>query len=306
MAILIRPLLNYTGKQLKCKYMMMDWRNKMKRVMSIQDISCLGKCSLTAALPIISAMGVETSIVPTAVLSTHTLFNNFTFRDLTDDLIPIKNHWVDEDFKFDAIYTGYLGNEKQIDIVSEYFDTFRTEDNYIIVDPAMADNGKMYTGFEPDFAFQMAKLCKKADIILPNISEACFMLDMEYPGEDADIDKMKELLLKLADFGSKIVVITGVKLEEGRFGFVGYDTRSKEFFSYSTEEVPMKSHGTGDVFASTFTGALMNNFPVFDALKIAADFTCACIKNTYTDKDAVHYGVNFESEIPLLLKLIQK
>lgn len=278
----------------------------MKRIMSIQDISCLGKCSLTAALPIISAMGIETSIVPTAVLSTHTQFNNFTFHDLTDDLIPIKEHWVRENFSFDAIYTGYLGSERQINIVSDYFNTFKNDKNYIIVDPAMADNGKMYTGFEPDFALKMASLCKKADIILPNITEACFMLQAKYPGENAGIDEIKNLLIGLAEFGSKIVVITGVKTAPGHFGFIGYDTRSKNFFSYGTKEVPMKSHGTGDVFASTFTGALMNDFPIFDALKIAADFTYACIKNTYQDKTSVNYAVNFEAEIPLLLKLIHK
>lgn len=278
----------------------------MKRVMSIQDISCLGKCSLTVALPIISAMGIETSIVPIAVLSTHTKFNNLTFRDLTEDLIPIKDHWVKEGFQFDAIYTGYLGSEKQIDIICDYFDTFKTDSNYIIVDPAMGDNGKMYTGFEPDFALKMASLCKKADIILPNITEAALMLGKKYPGEDATIDEVNELLLNLTDLGSKVVVITGVKTEPGHFGFVGYDTVSKEFFSYSTEEVPMKSHGTGDVFASTFTGALMNDYPVFDSLKIAADFTYACIRNTYHDAAAVDYAVNFEAEIPRLIQMIGK
>ena len=161
----------------------------MKRVLSIQDISCLGKCSLTVALPIISAMGVETSIVPTAVLSTHTMFDSFTFRDLTEDMNGIKKHWMDEGFQFDAIYTGYLGSKEQVRIVTDYFHAFKTEHNYIVVDPAMADNGKLYTGFTPDFALEMAKLCGEADIILPNISEACFMLEKEYIGEDAALDR---------------------------------------------------------------------------------------------------------------------
>lgn len=278
----------------------------MKRVLSIQDISCLGKCSLTVALPIISAMGVETSIVPTAVLSTHTMFDNFTFRDLTEDMNGIKKHWIDEEFQFDAIYTGYLGSKEQVRIVTDYFHAFKTENNYIVVDPAMADNGKLYTGFTPDFALEMAKLCGEADIILPNISEACFMLEKEYIGEDATLDQIKELLLALTSLGSKTVVITGVKFGENNFGFMGYNTESKEFFQYATEEIPMKSHGTGDVFASTFTGALMNDFSVFDALKIAADFTCACIKNSYNDPEAVNYAVNFEAEIPFLLKMIGK
>ena len=278
----------------------------MKRVLSIQDISCLGKGSLTVALPIISAMGVETSIVPTAVLSTHTMFDNFTFRDLTEDMDGIKNHWVKEGFEFDAIYTGYLGSKEQVNIVNDFFHTFKNDHNYIIVDPAMADNGKMYTGFSDDFALEMTRLCSTADIILPNISEACFMLGKEYIGEDANLCKIKNLLIELTSLGAKTVVITGVKFGEKKFGFMGYDTKSEEFFQYATEEIPMKSHGTGDVFASTFTGALMNNYSVYNALKIAADFTCACIRNTYNDPNAVNYAVNFETEIPYLLKLIGK
>lgn len=278
----------------------------MKRVLSIQDLSCIGKCSLTVALPIISAMGIETAIVPTAVLSTHTMFNNFTFRDLTEDMSGIKEHWMKEGFNFDAIYTGYLGSKEQIQIVTDYFDAFGSEHNYIIVDPAMADNGKLYTGFTPDFALEMAKLCSKADIILPNISEACFMLGKEYIGEDAAPSQIKELLTELTSLGAKVVVITGVKFGENDFGFMGYDTKTEGFFQYSTEEIPMKSHGTGDVFASTFTGALMNDYTVYNALKIAADYTCACIKNSYNDPNAVNYAVNFETEIPLLLKMIGK
>ena len=277
----------------------------MKRVMSIQDISCVGKCSLTVALPIISAMGLECSIVPTAVLSTHTQFSDFTFRDLTDDMEPIKEHWKKEDFKFDAIYTGYLGSKRQIDIVADYFDTFRRDDNVIIMDPAMADNGLLYAGFDEVFAKEMSKLCGKADIILPNISEASLMLGVKYPGEDASIDEVKDLLLKLAKFGPKHAVITGVELEDGKFGFMGYDTEKEEFYSYGNEKVDMKSHGTGDVFASTFTGALMNNKSVYEALKIAADFTRAAILNTYNDPDSVDYGVNFEKEISFLVDLIE-
>ena len=273
----------------------------MKRIMSIQDISCLGKCSLTVALPIISAMGVETSIIPTAVLSTHTQFNDFTFTDLTDDMEPIKNHWVRENFKFDAIYTGYLGSERQIKIVSDYFDTFKSENTMIVVDPAMADNGRMYTGFEADFARKMASLCSKADIILPNISEATFMLGEEYPGEEATEETVKELLVKLSKLGARYNIITGTTLNDSSFGFIGYDKESGDFFKYGTEKIDMKSHGTGDVFASAFTGALMNDKNVFESLKIAADFSCACIRNTYEDPNAVTYGVNFEAEIPFLL-----
>ena len=278
----------------------------MKRIMTIQDISCIGKCSLTVALPIISAMGVETAIVPTAVLSTHTNFSNFTVRDLTEDMPSIKDVWVKEGFKFDAIYTGYIGTLEQIDIVSDYFKTFNNPHGYIIVDPAMADNGKLYTGFDMAFAKKMTTLCSDADIILPNISEAAFITNTPYPGEDASVDEIKAMLLKLANLGPKIAVITGVHIEPNRFGYIGYNTESQTFFSYSTKEIAIKSHGTGDVFASTVTGALMNDFSIEDSLKIAADYTCKCIENTYNDKNAVTYGVNFEAEIPYLLELIGK
>ena len=278
----------------------------MKRIMTIQDISCIGKCSLTVALPIISAMGIETAIVPTAVLSTHTQFSNFTFRDLTDEMEPIKDHWLKEGFRFNAIYTGYLGSSRQIDIVSDYFDSFKNENTKIIMDPAMADNGKLYPGFDTSFAKKMGTLCAKADIILPNISEACFMLGLDYPGEEASEETIKLLLEKLSDLGAKISIITGICLDDGSFGFMGYDSKTKEYFKYGTEKINYKSHGTGDVFASAFTGAISNDFSVYDSLKIAADYTCACIKNTYEDPNSVNYAVNFEAEIPYLLKLMGK
>ncbi len=278
----------------------------MKRIMTIQDISCIGKCSLTVALPIISAMGIETAIVPTAVLSTHTMFSGFTFHDLTDEMEPIKSHWEREGFDFEAIYTGYLGSERQIDIVSDYFDTFKGENTKIIMDPAMADNGKLYVGFDEFFAKKMGRLCGKADIILPNISETCLMLGEKYPGEDADEKTIEDLLIKLSGLGAPISVITGTTFSDGRFGFTGYDSVENKFFRYGTEKVPHKSHGTGDIFASAFTGAYANGLPTIDSLMIAADYTCACIKNTYNDPEKVDYAVNFELEIPYLLKLMGK
>ena len=278
----------------------------MKRILTIQDISCIGKCSLTVALPIISAAGIETAIVPTAVLSTHTQFKGFTFRDLTDDMEPIRDHWKKEGFKFNAIYTGYLGSERQIDIVKSYFNEFSSADTVKIVDPAMADGGVLYVGFDEHFAREMGKLCGSADIILPNISEAALMLGEEYPGEDADEETVKALLLKLAKLGSKIAVITGATLSDGSFGFIGYDVDKKEFFKYGTKKVPHRSHGTGDIFASAFTGALVNGFSVYDALSIAADYTAACIKNTYLDPEKVDYAVNFELELPYYISRLSK
>ena len=152
----------------------------MKRIVTIQDISCVGKCSLTVALPIISAMGIETAVIPTAVLSTHTAFKNFTYRDLTGDLPKIAKHWKQEEFNFDGIYTGYLGSIEQIDILKEFFKQFKTPDNFIFIDPVMADNGKLYAGFDANFVKEMKKLCKMADIIVPNLTEASYMLEKEY------------------------------------------------------------------------------------------------------------------------------
>ena len=278
----------------------------MKRIMTIQDVSCIGKCSLTVALPIISTFGIETAIVPTAVLSTHTQFQGFTFRDLTEDMDPIREHWKKENFKFSAIYTGYLGSERQISIVKNYFRDFKEKDTFAIVDPVMADNGKLYAGFDERFPEKMAELCKEADVILPNLSEAALMLGVPYPGEDAAPAVTKKLLKGLAKLCSGMAVITGVTLSDGTFGFMGLNVKTGGFFEYGNPKVPYKSHGTGDIFASTFTGALVKGFPTFEALKIAADYVTACIKNTYEDPERVNYAVNFEAELPYLMKRIAK
>jgi len=278
----------------------------MSRILTIQDISCIGKCSLTVALPIISAIGIETAIVPTAVLSTHTMFKDFTFRDLTDDLTPIREHWEKESFTFDAIYTGYLGSDRQINLVKEYFKSFKGADTRIIIDPAMADGGKLYTGFDNFFVKKMGTLCSEADIILPNISEAALLTESVYPGENASEEEIKELLIKLSKFGARLSVITGTLFSDGTFGFTGYDNVTGEFFKYGTKKVEYKSHGTGDIFASTFTGALVKGFSEFDALKIASDFTAVCIESTFNDPCHRTYGVNFEENIPYLIELTSK
>ena len=173
----------------------------MKRVLSVQDISCVGKCSLTVALPIISAAGIETAILPTAVLSTHTVFSRFTFRDLTDDMPDIQKHWQKENIRFNAIYTGYLGSIKQVGYVQNILNTMGTEDCVRIVDPAMADNGKLYSIFNDEYVVAMRTLCVSADILLPNITEACFLADVEYR-ETYDESYIGELLNKLSILGA--------------------------------------------------------------------------------------------------------
>ncbi len=276
----------------------------MKRIMTVQDISCLGKCSLTVALPIISAFGVEATILPTAVLSTHTAFSGFTFRDLTDDLQPILHHWKKEKFTFNALYSGYLGSKRQIQIVSEIFDDFKNEDTFVLVDPAMADNGKLYKGFDNDFALSMASLCAKADIIVPNLTEASFILGIPYQ-QDYDENYIKTVLKKLTDLGAKKAVLTGVSFDKKNLGVHAYDSQTDEYFTYFREFLPKSFHGTGDIFASALTGALTIGKNFLSALKIAVDFTVLSIDLTIKNPAHDWYGVEFERAFPQLIETIK-
>ncbi len=276
----------------------------MKRVVTIQDISCIGKCSLTVALPIISSMGVETCIIPTAVLSTHTAFEGFTFRDLTEDIPGILKHWEKEHMEFDAIYTGYMGSIEQMTIVSEMFKHYQSKGATIIVDPVMADNGKLYPGFTKEFASAMTRLCQQADVIMPNMTEASFMLDIPYEENISDEHKIRDILRKLGDLGTKKVILTGVSLKPDKIGAYSYDRESGEFFDYEREHIAASYHGTGDVFASAFTGAIVNGLSFADSLRCAVDFTVECIRQTESDPDSRWYGVNFEAAIPYLSRKI--
>ncbi len=273
----------------------------MKRIVSIQDISCLGKCSLTVALPIISAMGIECAILPTAVLSTHTMFQGFTCKDLTDQIAPIARHWQQEQIGFDAIYTGYLASADQIADVCRFFDAFRTDDNLIFVDPAMADNGKLYPAFGPEFPAEMAKVCARADVIVPNITEASLLTGMPYRTE-YDEGYIKELIAALAALGPRHVALTGVSFEPGKLGVMAYDQKTGQYFTYFNEHIPVTYHGTGDVFASACVGGLMNGLDLGQALALAADYTVECIRLTTHTPKSNWYGVEFERAIPMLLR----
>lgn len=278
--------------------------NTMKRIVSIQDISALGKCSLTVALPIISAMGIECAVVPTAVLSTHTQFKGWTFRDLTDDMEPIADHWKQEGFLFDAIYTGYLGSFRQVDIVKRYFRDFG-KGAKIIVDPAMADNGKLYAGFTADFPLKMAELLEGADLVLPNLTEACFLLGKEYRTE-YDRAYITDILDGLLSRGAKNAALTGVSFEKGRLGVVSMNGDTGAFSEYYTEHLPVNFHGTGDIYSSAAVGAILSGMSIPEALALAADYTVECIRLTLAEKDHIWYGVNFEQAIPFLLERMKK
>ena len=272
-----------------------------KKILTIQDISCVGQCSLTVALPILSACGMETCILPSAVLSTHTAgFSGFTFRDLTDDMPAIQEHWKKENIKFKAIYTGYLGSIKQIGYVRDILKTMGTDDCVRIVDPAMADNGQLYSIFNQDYVEAMKVLCGEADILVPNITEACFLTDEEYK-ETYDEGYICNLVEKLKALGAKTVVLTGVSYESGKTGVVVYENGNMEYYKH--DKIAKGSHGTGDIYASAFVGALMNDKSVYEAAKIAADYTVKCIINTQGDADH-WYGAKFETALGDLMKML--
>ena len=274
----------------------------MKRIVTIQDISCVGKCSITVALPIISAMGVETAILPTAVLSTHTMFQGFTVKDLQDQIEPIGNHWKELGLAFDAIYTGYLASAEQIGLVRNFFAEFGGENTLRFVDPAMADNGKLYVGFDEKFPAAMASLCGDADIIVPNITEACLMTGAPYR-EEFDEEYIQDVLRRLAALGTrKAVVLTGVSPEKGKTGVCGLEVQTGRFFGFSHDRIPVSYHGTGDIFASTVVGGLMRGKDLETSLKIAAEFTVRSIKETMENDPEKKYGVDFEAIMPWLTK----
>ena len=277
----------------------------MKRIITVQDISCVGKCSLTVALPVISAMGVEACVLPTAVLSTHTAFKGFTFRDLTADISNITAHWKQEKIGFDAIYTGYLGSFEQIELMHSLISDFGGGSTRVIVDPCMGDNGALYSGFTPDFAKAMAGLCSMADVIVPNLTEASFMLDVPYVEAGYTKEYIEDLVQKLAGLGARRVVLKGVSFDDKKLGIVSYDSQTQKISWYFHEKMPQSFHGTGDIFASVLTGALVRGFELQEACRLAADFVVEAIRATLSHKDYNWYGVDFESAIPFLVERLK-
>lgn len=281
----------------------------MKRVLTVQDISCVGKCSLTAAIPVISAMGIEVCPLPTAILSNHTAFSSFSFLDLTDKIPEILNEWKKQGFHFDAIYTGYLGSIKQIDLVHKILDEFAQNDTLVVIDPCMADNGKLYTGFSQDFVKQMAKLCGRANVILPNMTEACFFVNQDYDIFTHTNENITKVMAKLLSLGAEQVILKGVEFSKEKIG-VAYCSQKLFNNNFSTNENNMEDmkiyfhhrydenfHGTGDVFASAVTGALVLKKDIKDAVKIACDFVQESIECTLLNPNYNWYGVDFESAL---------
>ena len=273
-----------------------------QKILTIQDISCVGQCSLTVALPILSACGLETCVLPSAVLSTHTAgFSGYTFRDLTEDMPAIKDHWVKEGIRFSAIYTGYLGSTRQIGYVSDIFDATAAVGCIKVVDPAMADNGKLYPGFDAAFVEAMKELCAKADYIVPNITESCFLTGMEYKTQydEAYIDTILE---KLTALGCQNIILTGVSYRPGFTGILVLEKGVKQYYEH--EMLPNSCHGTGDIYASAFVGALVRGKDALTAAKIAADYTMSCIRAT-AEEENHWYGAKFEPVLGKLIRLLE-
>ncbi|MDE5753867.1 MAG: pyridoxamine kinase [Oscillospiraceae bacterium] len=273
------------------------------KILTIQDISCVGQCSLTVALPILSACGIETCILPSAVLSTHTSgFQNFTCHDLTEEIPAIAQHWNSENIRFQAIYTGYLANQEQIAHVLKILETSGTEECKLIVDPVIGDHGALYPAFDARHVAAMKKLCSHANVILPNLTEACLLTDTPYT-ESYDADFIEEILHKLKSFGADTIILTGISYEHSTTGVVIAGNQNTQYYKH--QRIAQRFHGTGDIYASVFVGAYLHGMNAYDAAKTAADFTVSCIEKTKNDPDH-WYGVKFELALPELIRKLDQ
>lgn len=278
---------------------------KQKNALAVHDISCVGRCSLTVALPILSAAGIETSVLPTAVLSTHTGgFTGYTYRDLTEDVLPISDHWATMGLKFDAIYSGYLGSIEQIDLVLELIKRHAAEGCIALVDPVMADNGRLYAGFAESFPSQMKRLCAASDIMCPNITEACLMLGEEYKDGPYTKDYIEGLVRRLSDIGGNRVVLTGVWFDEKLLGAASYDPKDGRIDYSFAERIPGYLHGTGDVFGSALLGALLRGKSLAEASEIAVKYTRETIAVTFAAETELRMGPCFELTLPYFMELL--
>lgn len=275
--------------------------NKMPKVLAIHDLSGFGRCSLSVVLPILSCMGVQVCSIPTAILSTHTgNLGDFQFRDLTDYISPAFDHYRRLNLSFECIYTGFLGSVSQIDLCLDIFN--HSIDSFKVVDPVMGDNGKLYKVFDNNMKNRMVELTREADLITPNLTEACILLNVEYPIKAISSSDAKNFLLKLSESYSRYVIITGVNLSDGNIVNIGFDRDSNLFWRVNCDYVPISYPGTGDMYASIVVGSILdgNSFPI--AMAKATRFLELAIKITYNYGSDPRYGVMFEKCLGWLTK----
>lgn len=278
--------------------------NETTKILTIQDLSCFGQCSITVALPVVSAFGIETAVLPSAVLSTHTSgFTDYTVRDLTDDLPDIRKHWESEGIYFDAVYTGFIASAEQMDYIKDIIDSRLKDGGNVFVDPAMADFGEFYNGFDQDFADRMGELCKLGDYILPNTTEACFILHRPWK-EHFTKEEMIEMAEELQNFTKRYVILKGYQNDSNEMGMIVLDKKTSSIEIVYNDRIDYVSHGTGDVFASSFVGSVMVGKSPVQAAKIAGEFTKKAVEKTIGDKNH-KYGVKFEQAIPELQDLLK-
>ena len=276
--------------------------NQTKRIAVIQDLSCVGRCSLAVAMSVLPVMGAETAVLPTAILSCHTAFESFTFLDFTPEAEKIMCKWQELHLRFDAIYIGYLGSRKLVELAARFIKTFREEGAHVILDPAFGDHGVLYTGFDKDYVESMKALCREADIILPNVTEACFLLDIPY-GDDANHSRiLAQRASELTGGRLRSVLITSCRFPGNRIGLICVGENS---FSYPHECLEMACHGSGDLFASVFAGLMLRTDDVRRAACAAADFTFDCIRHSMECPDHRWYGVDYEAMLPELVRRVE-
>lgn len=283
----------------------MDNIKPLKRIAAINDISCLGKCSLTVALPVVSASGVECACIPTALLSTHTgEFTGWTFRDLTEEMLPIAEHWRSMDVRFDGIYSGYLASPEQERMLETLIDDIAGENTIVVTDPAMADNGEYYANLGESMCRAFRRLCARADVITPNVTEAAFLTGMEYRPAPHDEEYIETLLALLAELGPKVVTVTGVRPSHEEIGYAALDTRTGETHRVMNEARPGVFYGTGDIFASSFAALLTRGAGVDTALSAAAALVSESIARSAARNTPRRYGVDFEGALPGYIKRV--
>lgn len=277
----------------------------LKRIAAIHDLSGYGKCSLTIALPVISAAGVECACLPTAVLSTHTGFLGYTIKDLTCDMYNIAKHWNTLGIHFDAIYSGYLCNSNQADILEKVIKLLKNNQTLVIIDPVMGDNGKYYSNLGEDICKSFKELCTYADIIIPNFTEASFLLDEEYKKPPYTKNYIEDMLKKLSSLGPKKVVLTGVAFDESEIGAACFDSKANKIHYALSKKIDISCHGTGDLFASAFSALAVKGLDIDDALDISIEFVHDSIYRTYIRKTPPMHGVDFEGALPQFIKRIE-